>query len=80
MTHLTSRKAYVSMGLGPAPSIIFLTCENCGSSWRLGNFLVQKLAEQNAANRNFQIRLQGIELLGTCSQCGETNNAERDRQ
>jgi Fur family zinc uptake transcriptional regulator len=74
IARLASRNAFIATGPQQAHVGIFLTCENCGSSFRVNNFLIEKLLQRNASDHSFQIRLQGIELLGTCSRCLATEH------
>jgi Fur family transcriptional regulator, zinc uptake regulator len=69
VARLASRNAFVVMGPRLSQKGIFLTCENCGSSFKADNFLFEKLVQQNASDPSFRISLQGIELIGTCARC-----------
>jgi Fur family zinc uptake transcriptional regulator len=69
IVRLATRKKFVAINPGDSRTSIFLICENCGSSFRTDNFLIEKLIEQNTVNLSFRISLEGIELLGTCAQC-----------
>jgi Fur family zinc uptake transcriptional regulator len=69
IARLAGRNTFVAIDPQHPQTGIFLTCENCGTSLRTDNFLVEKLMERNAGESSFRIRLEGIELLGTCAKC-----------
>jgi Fur family zinc uptake transcriptional regulator len=69
IVRLASSGTFVAIDPRHSQSDIYLTCEHCGKSIRKNNFLVKKLVEQNAGDSSFRIRLEGIELLGTCAKC-----------
>jgi Fur family zinc uptake transcriptional regulator len=69
VVRLTSSGTFVAIDPRRSQTSIFLTCETCGTSIRSNNFLSKTLMEHNAGGRNFRIRLEGLELLGTCARC-----------